>query len=128
MLLDQPHSQKSIVQWCLLLKIRTKQWYVIEYICFSLITPCDNIYSFSEFQTRQFWRLIKPSRWKCVWIFCIKFSNYGRQTFIIFKILFNNEDVVVSYNAPFLLILNSQLSNCSFFRVANNLMQIQILP
>ena len=25
----------------------------------------------------------------------------------------------VSYNAPFLLTLNSQLSNCSFFRVAN---------
>ena len=29
-------------------------------ICFSLITR-----GFSEPQTRQFWRLIKPSRWKC---------------------------------------------------------------
>ena len=40
--------------------------------------------------------------------------------------------VFVSYNASFLLTkLNSQLSNCSLFRVANNLMQkwrqIQIL-
>ena len=32
----------------------------------------------------------------------------NRQTFIIFKILFNNEDT------SFLLTLNSQLSNCSF--------------
>ena len=31
-----------------------------ECICFSLITR-----GFSEPQTRQFWRLIKPSRWKC---------------------------------------------------------------
>ena len=46
-------------------------------------------------RTRQFWWLTKPSRWKCVWIFCIKFSNFGRQTFIIFKILFNNENMLL---------------------------------
>ena len=28
--------------------------------------------------------------------------------------------VVASYNTPFLLTLNSQLSNCSFFQVGNN--------
>ena len=35
------------------------------------------------------------------------------QTFIIFKISFNNKDTLL-YNAPFSLSPNSQLSNCSF--------------
>ena len=75
---------------------------------------------FSELQTRQFWRLTKPS-----------IIYFARKTSIHFLMINNPFHIVVSCNAPFLLTLNSQLSNCSFFTVANNLMQkwrqIQIL-
>ena len=49
-----------------------------------------------------------------------------RQTFIIFKILFDNKDTLLHrIKLGFLLILNSQLSNCSFFRIANNINAIK---
>ena len=63
---------------------------------------------------------------------CFIAQNYfARKTSIHFLMINNPFHVIVSYNAPFLLTLNSQLSNCSFFRITNNLMQkwrqIQIL-
>ena len=57
-------------------------------ICFSLITR-----SFSEPQT--------ILAIKAIEVMCFV-------AFIIFKISFNNEDIVVSYNVPFLPTLNSQ--------------------
>ena len=63
---------------------------------------------------------------------CFIAQNYFARKISIYFLMINNPfHVIVSYNAPFLLTLNSQLSNCSFFRITNNLMQkwrqIQIL-
>ena len=92
-------------------------WHSYGCICSSLITR-----GFSESQTRQFWRLTKPSRWKCA----LSLRIILRQTFIIFKILFDNKDTLLHrIKLGFLLILNSQLSNCSFFRIANNINAIK---
>ena len=80
-------------------------------------------------QTRQFWRLTKPSRRKRASSLRIISLEKSASTF---RQLIIHPFHVVSCNAPFLPTLNSQAqSNCSFFRLANDSMQkwrqIQIL-
>ena len=62
---------------------------------------------FSKLQTRQFWRLTKPSRWKCVSFLSPSFHYF--------------------YNIVSIMktccCINPKLSNSSFFRIANNLTQ-----